>query len=73
VAEQAADPVRDAVALAFCVDDERPPPCAPEHQAGAQAGGTRSDDDAIPSRVHASTVTRHRPCVKMFCHVGKLD
>ena len=48
VAEQAADAVGVAVALASRVYDQRPLPGAAEHQRSAQAGGTRVDDDAVP-------------------------
>ena len=60
VAEQAADAVGGAVALAAGVDDERAPAGAAEHERGAQPGGAAADDDAVPGRVHAPSVTRRR-------------
>jgi hypothetical protein len=44
------------VALASRVDDQRPLPGAAEHQSGAQAGGSRADDDAVPELLHAVRV-----------------
>jgi hypothetical protein len=59
VAEQAADAVGVAFALPSRVDHERLLPSATEHQRGAQAGGTRADDDAVPSVLHAAMVAHH--------------
>lgn len=73
VAEQPADAVGDAVALASGVDHERPLPRAAEHQRSAQAGGTGTDDDAIPLRFHAETVTRLDRSANLVCHGGKRD
>jgi hypothetical protein len=70
VAEQAADPVRDAVALLAGVDDERAAAGAAEHERCAEACGPGADHDAVPGGVHAATVAADRRIDNSVCRPG---